>query len=360
MRRNVRNGSKTALGKSAGHFRSAPISGPLRRSLALRIGAISRSKPSSLDHFVGAGEEPWRYSHVESLCRFEVDCQPKLAWKFDGKIARVCPPKDLVHEIAGATIAPAQVNAIAHKAAVDNVLAISEDGRQQLFKGDSTDLLAHVEQQVRLKDNGDIDPFVRQRSERIRNVLRRTGIGFDHAEAQSPTSCPQIPDLRRTLGIVHVDEQSDAPCLRHDFSREFNLLGRQTRDVGLNARYISSWASFAGNQAEMDRIGKRGQTIGIVDVAFRAATASSVAGAAMISGLSRATISSIDGTRSRKMSSSPNDIDVTALLVTELREPLNKIAERRVHHELGHLHLLRCSPAHAMSGRFRTDCALEP
>ena len=156
-------------------------------------------------------------------------------------------PEDLVYKIAGATKAPAQINSVADKAAVDNVLAISEDGRQPLFKGDGADLLAHVEQQIGLKDNGDIDLFVRQRSERIRNVFARTRIGFDHAEAQSSASCPQISDLRRTLGVVHVGQQSNAPCRRRDFSREFDLLGRQARDVGLDARDISSRAGFAGN-----------------------------------------------------------------------------------------------------------------
>ena len=32
------------------------------------------------------------------------------------------------------------------------------------------------------------------------------------------------------------------------------MLGRQSGDVGLNARYVSSWASIAGNQAEMNRV----------------------------------------------------------------------------------------------------------
>lgn len=38
---------------------------------------------------------------------------------------------------------------------------------------------------------------------------------------------------------------------------------------------------------------------------------------------------------------SPNDIKVTALLVTELKEPFNKTAERQVHYELRRLHARR-------------------
>jgi len=140
---------------------------------------------------------------------------------------------------------------------VNNMLAVSEDGRYPLFKGNGADLLALDKEQISLKDNDNIDLFVRQRSERARNIVRRISVGFDHAKAYSLASCLQVPDLRWALGIVHVGEQSTASCRRRDFSREFNLLRRQSRDVGLNARYISSRASFAGNQSEMNRVRER-------------------------------------------------------------------------------------------------------
>lgn len=87
-----------------------------------------------------------------------------------------------------------------------------------------------------------------------------------------------------------------------DFSYEFNLLGRQSSDVGLNARYVSSWVSIAGNQAEMNRVRERAtdnryrrrRLVGFDGLQCR--------GAAMISGLTRATISSMVATLSVNMS----------------------------------------------------------
>jgi hypothetical protein len=122
--------------------------------------------------------------------------------------------------------------------------------------------------------------------------------------------------------------QSNTPRRRRDFSREFNLLGRQSRDVGLNARYVSSWASIAGNQAEMNRVRERA-----TDNRYR-----------------RRRLSGFDGLQCRRRGDdigfdqshhlfhgcysvskhvkSLYDINVSVLLVTELRETLNKIAER--------------------------------
>jgi hypothetical protein len=63
-------------------------------------------------HFIGASEQSCRYSQAESVCRLEVDRQPQFARKFDGKITRWCTLE------GGATIAPAQVNAVADESAM--------------------------------------------------------------------------------------------------------------------------------------------------------------------------------------------------------------------------------------------------
>jgi len=132
--------------------------------------------------------------------------------------------------------------------------------------------------------------------------------------------------LRRPLGIVHVGKQSNASCRRRDFAREFDLLGRQSRDVECPLRFPP--VSFTGDQAEMNRVRERG-----TDNRYR-----------------RCCLSGSDGFQRRGRGddigfdqshhlfhgwysvsedvSSPYDINVTTLLVSELQQTPNKIAER--------------------------------
>ena len=82
-----------------------------------------------LNHLVGACKKSYRYGNPESLRGLEIGCQPKFGWEFDGQVTAWNTLQNFIYKIADATITPAQINSVADEAAVNNVLAISEDGR---------------------------------------------------------------------------------------------------------------------------------------------------------------------------------------------------------------------------------------
>ena len=83
-------------------------------------------------------------------------------------------------------------------------------------------------------------------------------ISGDNFDFQASGCGFQFPYLRRSLGIRQIGEDADFARARHNFTRDFHLLGGQSRYIRFYPRDIAPWPCITGYQAKVDRIGKGG------------------------------------------------------------------------------------------------------
>jgi hypothetical protein len=138
------------------------------------------------------------------------------------------------------------------------MLAIPENSRESFLQRRLCYLWTSVEEQIGLKHDSYIDFFVCQRMQRGFDLFGPVRIGRNDLLTQ-PLSCGlKLGNLRSPFRINIVSKQANFGCAWHYLARQLNLLGRQSADIGLYARHVSSGSCLARNQAQMHRVSERG------------------------------------------------------------------------------------------------------
>ena len=149
-----------------------------------------------------------------------------------------------------------------------------------------------------LQHDGSIGPLIGERLKRAGEVIGRAGLRQDDIDAERSSRILQLQPLRPGLRVIGVAKNADPAGTRHDLARKLHLFGRQSRHVRRDPGHVPCGRASLATRPRCTASASAGVTIGIVVVAFLAATAWAVAGARMTLGLSRTSSCASAGNRS--------------------------------------------------------------